>query len=573
MFRTFLRKIRQRLNLPQQVVKKYQDINPEDIFIDSTNLPGFDEHRFRGRIEKPMGQKTFTVMKVIWALVILTLVLKLWDLDIRNGSFYARISENNRLARTLIFADRGLIYDRNMIELATNAVKDEKSAFAGRFYPAILGLSHVVGYLKYPLSDRSGIYYEESYRGRDGVERVYDDILQGKNGLKLKEIDVFGHVISESILTKPTKGDSITLSIDAYLTEALYKAITALAGDKDFIGGTGVVINVRTGEILALTSFPEYDQNMLTEGSNQTAINRLINGPSKPFLNRAISGLYAPGSILKPIIALAALNERIISPDKKILSTGAITVKNPYDPSRPSVFKDWKAHGWTDMREAIAVSSDTYFYSIGGGYGDQEGLGITVLDNYFQLFGLTEKTGIELLGEVQGIIPTPEWKKEKFNGEIWRLGDTYITAIGQYGTQVTPLNAARFVSAIANGGKILTPSILLGGNPRPVERLVEFSDEDWKVAREGMRASVTYGTAVGLNVPYVKAAAKTGTAEVGSAKLLVNSWSVGFFPFENPKYAWAVVMERGPSSNTLGATSVMRQLFDWMAVNAPEYFQ
>jgi len=198
---------------------------------------------------------------------------------------------------------------------------------------------------------------------------------------------------------------------------------------------------------------------------------------------------------------------------------------------------------------------------------------ITLLDKYFQLFGLTEKTGIELLGEVEGVIPTPDWKKQKFNGDPWRLGDTYITAIGQYGTQITPLNAARFVSAIANGGELLTPSLLLGGNPGQVKRVIELSNEDWRIVREGMRASVTYGTSVGLNVPYVKAAAKTGTAEVGSAKRYVHSWSVGFFPFESPRYAWAIVMEKGPSSNGAGATSVVRRLFDWMAINTPEYFE
>src|SRR3989338_2929818 len=452
--------------------------------------------------------------------MIFALISKLWTLDIKNGSLYARISENNRLEHTLIFADRGVIYDRNMLELATNVVKDGTNSFASRLYSPIKGLSHAIGYLKYPLSDRAGFYYEEHYRGRDGAERVYDDLLQGKNGLKLRETNVFGEVISESVIKKPTNGSSIVLSIDARLTEVLYKAISSLAVNNGFIGGAAVLMDVRTGEVIALTSFPEYDQNMLTAGFDQAAINFLINDSSKPFL-----------------------------------------------------FKDWKAHGWTDMRKALAVSSDTYFYSIGGGFEDQKGLGITALDKYFQLFALTEKTGIELLGEVAGIIPTPEWKKEKFNGEIWRLGDTYITAIGQYGTQITPLNAVRFVAAIANGGNILTPSVLLGGNPEPVKRAIKFDDENWRVVREGMRESVTYGTAVGLNVPYVKAAAKTGTAEIGSAKLLVNSWSVGFFPFDEPKYAWAVVMERGPSANTLGATSVTRQLFDWMAIHTPQYFE
>jgi len=573
MLKQFIRKIKRQLDSPIYFSGKYQDINPEDIFLDSTNLPGFEEHRFEGRIEKPMGQKTFFAMKIILTVIILALVSKLWVLGIKQGNIYTQISENNRLEQTLIFANRGLIYDRNMLELANNAIKKVDGAFAGRYYVPIKGLAHTVGYLKYPLSDKSGIYYEENYRGRDGVERAFNDLLSGTNGLKLRETDVFGNITSESVIEKPKDGSPIVLSIDAYLTEALHKAIGSLAKDKGFVGGAGVLMDVNTGEILAMTSFPEYDQNILTNGTDRETINLWVNNSSKVFLNRTIGGLYTPGSILKPIVALAALNEKIISPTKKILSTGSIIVPNPYDPSKPSIFKDWKAHGWTNMREALAVSSDTYFYSIGGGYEDQEGLGISSLDKYFQIFSLTEKTGIELSGEVEGVIPTPEWKKEKFDGEIWRLGDTYITAIGQYGTQVTPLNAARFIAVIANGGRVLTPSLLKGGNPKSVEHLVEFDNADWEIVREGMREGVTYGTSVGLNVPYVKMAAKTGTAEVGSAKLYVNSWSVGFFPFEHPRFAWAVVMERGPSLNTFGATFVVRQLFDWMAVNTPEYFE
>ena len=564
MFKTFFRKIKKR---------QYQDINPEDIFIDSTNLPGFEEHRLEGRIEKPMGRETFFILKIVVAVIMLALVSKLWVLGIKQGSIYTQISENNRLEQTLIFANRGVIYDRDMRELATNAVKEGDNNFTNRLYLPIRGIAHVVGYLKYPLSDRMGVYYEENYRGRDGVERAYDTLLRGVNGLKLRETNVFGEITSESVIKRPKDGNPIILSIDARLAEVLYEAIESLAKDRDFVGGAAAFMDVRTGEILALTSFPEYDPNTLTAGVDQKAISFLIHNPSKPFLNRAIGGLYTPGSILKPIIALAALNEKLISPTKQILSTGSITVSNPYDPSKPSVFKDWKAHGWTDMKEALAVSSDTYFYSVGGGFGDQKGLGITLLNKYFRLFGLAEKTRVELLGEVEGVIPSPEWKKQKFNGDLWRLGDTYITAIGQYGTQITPLNAARFTAAIANGGNVLTPSLLLGGNPEPIERIVEFDEEDWKIVREGMREGVTYGTSVSLNVPYVKVAAKTGTAEVGSAKRYVHSWSVGFFPFENPKYAWAIVMEKGPSSTSSGATSVIRTLLDWMAVNTREYFE
>jgi penicillin-binding protein 2 len=569
MYRNIFRKLK------KTITRKYDDINPEDIFIDSANLPGFEEHALEGRIEKPMGRHAFLIFKIILIVVVIMLSSKLWSLGIINGAIYAEISENNRLEQTIVFSNRGIIFDRNLIEVASNEVKGENDDFAKRYYPPFRGLSHVVGYLKYPLADRQGIYYEKNYRGRDGVERAFDSLLRGENGTQLRETDVFGNVTSESIIKKPIDGNSIVLSIDAKLTEELYKSIEGFARSNGFVGGAGVIMDVETGEILAMTSFPEYDQNLLTSGADQATIDNLINNQAKPFLNRSIGGLYTPGSIIKPILALGALNEDIISPEKKILSTGSITIPNPYDPSKPSVFGDWRAHGWTDMREAIAVSSDTYFYSIGGGFGNQKGLGITRIDKYLQMFGLTELTGFELPGEVAGVIPTPEWKRERFDGDIWRLGDTYITSIGQYGTLVTPLNAARFTAAIANKGKILTPSILIGGRPMPlggpVERVMEFSEADWKVIHDGMRAGVTYGTSGGLNVPYVKIAAKTGTAEIGAAKLYVHSWSVGYWPSDNPKYSWAVVMERGPSRNTIGATAVMRRVFDWMNINAPEY--
>lgn len=570
MFNKFKRKIKTGLG-GSSVKRRYQDINPEDIFMDSTNLPGFEEHSLEGRIEKPMASQTFMWLKLVFGILILALVSKLWFLSILNGRVYAEISENNRLVETLIFANRGVILDRDGTELATNDIKED-NAFAGRHYAPIEGLSHVVGYIKYPLKDKSGNYYEYDYKAKDGAELSYDERLKGKNGRKLVETDVSGVVTSESVVEEPVDGENLTLSIDAELNQVLFKGIENLAKNSRFVGGAGVIINVETGELLALTSYPEYNQNQLTSGIDQASFNSLINSSATPFLNRVVGGLYTPGSIIKPIVAIAALNENIISPNKEILSTGAITVPNPYDPSKPSIFRDWKEHGWTGMREAIAVSSDTYFYSIGGGFGDQKGLGITLLDKYLTMFGLEEPTGIELNGELSGLIPTPEWKADNFDGDIWRLGDTYITSIGQYGTQVTPLNAARFIAAVANRGKLLRPSLIMGGNPDPVIETVEFKDEYWNVVQEGMREGVEYGTSVGLNVPYVDAAGKTGTAEIGAGKSYVHSWTVGFFPYKSPKYAWAVIMEKGPSTNTVGATSVMRQVFDWASINRPEYF-
>ncbi len=573
MLRQLSRKIKRILTRGTPLGHKYKDINPEDIFLDSTNLPGFEEHALEGRIERPMSRETFAFLKIVLAILVVALISKLWFLGVKDGAVYAEISDNNRLEETLIFANRGVIVDRKGVELATNNIKEEGADFAGRHYAPISGVSHVVGYVKYPLIDQKGFYAEIDYRAHDGVESAYDEKLKGANGLKLTETDVSGTVTSESIVDTPKDGEMLTLSIDAKVTEELYKAIEHLAIERGFSGGAGVIIDVETGELLALTSYPEYDSNALTTGLNQEEFNKLLNDSRKPFLNRVTSGLYTPGSIIKPIIALAALSEGIISPQKEILSTGSITIPNPYDPSKPSIFRDWKEHGWTAMREALAVSSDTYFYSIGGGYGDQKGLGISTIDKYLKLFGLEETTGIELGDEQKGVIATPEWKAKNFNGDIWRLGDTYITSIGQFGTQVTPLNVARFIAAVANKGKLLKPSLVIGGSEDRVVRTINLNENDWQVVHDGMREGVTYGTSVGLNVPYVEAAGKTGTAEVGSSKQYVNSWSVGFFPYKHPRYAWAVVMERGPATNTLGATSIIRQLFDWMSVNSPDYFE
>jgi penicillin-binding protein 2 len=226
------------------------------------------------------------------------------------------------------------------------------------------------------------------------------------------------------------------------------------------------------------------------------------------------------------------------------------------------------------MREAIAVSSDIYFYEIGGGFEGQGGLGIVKIGKYSQLFGLGEKTGVDLPDEKEGIIPSIEWKAKNFPGDSWRVGDTYHTAIGQYGFQVTPLEMIRAVSAIANGGTLITPHFVLGDLVKEDQKIVlDLKKENFDVVKEGMRMAVTEGTATALNVPYVKVAAKTGTAQVGLTKNRVNSWIIGFFPYPNARYAFTVMMEAGPASNSLGASSIMRQLLDWMFLNTPEYFE
>nr|MBP9803173.1 hypothetical protein [Candidatus Paceibacterota bacterium] len=185
-----------------------------------------------------------------------------------------------------------------------------------------------------------------------------------------------------------------------------------------------------------------------------------------------------------------------------------------------------------------------------------------------------EKTGIDLPSEKEGIIPNPEWKAKNFNGEIWRIGNTYHTSIGQYGFQVTPLEMVRAVSALANGEKFVTPHFLLEDDEAKNKfEKIELNQEYLKVVHSGMRQAVTYGIALPLNVDYVSIAAKTGTAQLGVLKNRVNSWTIGFFPYENPKYAFVIMMESGPSSGALGAAGVMRQVFDDIHTQTDEYFK
>ena len=546
----------------------HSDIYPDEIFLDSTNLPQFDTSQFEGRIEKPISKTTLFFVGVAFLAVGLIFSSKIWVLQITEGEVYAQTSENNRLHHQLIFADRGIIYDRKKESLVLN-VRNESEIFSRRKYSEKPGLAHVLGYVNYPLKDTAGVYYQEDFIGKDGIEKLFDDTLRGVNGIKIIETDALMNIKSESIIIPLKNGNDLVLSIDSNVQSKLYEFIEQTANSVGFEGGAGVFMNVHTGEILALTNYPEYNSSILSDGKDSKAIASYVLDTQKPFLNRVISGLYTPGSIIKPYVAIAALNEGIIGPEKSILSTGSITIPNPFFPDQSTIFNDWKVHGWVSMREALAVSSNVYFYSIGGGYQDQEGLGISKLDKYMRLFGFGKPSDLYPDIEQNGTIPNPRWKKDTFGDSVWRIGDTYNTAIGQYGFQVTPIQVVRAVGAIANGGTLVNPTLILGGNGD--KEKISIPEKHFEIVREGMRLAVTDGTAKGLFIPTVEVAAKTGTAELGVRKELVNSWITGFFPYEDPLYAFVVIMERGPSENLIGGLYVVRQLLDWMAIHTPEY--
>lgn len=548
-------------------------VEPYEIFLDSKNLEQFDTQQFEGRIEKQIPKKTILFLSLFFLLIAFGFIGKLFYLQISKGESYLKRSENNTLDKQLIFADRGIIYDRNKVELVWNKKDTEGKDFSNRIYKSP-GFSHLLGYVSYPRQDNAGNYWQGEFIGKDGLEKEYSEKLQGKNGSKIIETDASKKIHSENTINIPIRGADLVTTIDAKIQEELYLSIKNLAESSSYIGGGGVIMDINTGEILASTSFPEYNSEILSIGKNKEIINEYINSKKKYFMDRTLSGLYTPGSIVKPFFALGALNEGIIDPYKKILSTGSISIQNPYDKTKKTIFKDWKAHGWTNMAEAIAVSSDVYFYSIGGGYEGQKGLGILNLEKYARLFGIGEKTDIDLPDEKGGTIPSPEWKAKNFKNDPWRIGDTYNTSIGQYGFQVTPLEMTRAAAALANNGVIVSPHFLLGDTEKENNKKnLNINKSYFDIVNQGMRLSVTNGTAIALNVPYVNIAAKTGTAQVGVKKDKVNSWVMGFFPYEKPKYAFVVMMESGPTKNATGASAVMRQLFDWMSINTPEYFK
>ena len=548
--------------------KSSAEIHPDEILIDSRNLPEFDTDRLEGRLERPLSQRTLFFVGGALILLFSALLVRASDLQILNGEAYATQARENQLAEVTIFADRGHIVDRNGVALAWNEKTSPEDDFARRLYAETRGVAHVVGYGKPPAKDSSGVYFTETFVGVDGVERAFNAVLSGKNGIELTETDARGAVVSKAQVRQPVAGSKLALSIDSRLGQGLYDAIAARAEESHFRGGAGVLMDVATGELLALSNYPEFSSSALTSG-DPSAVQALLSNEREPFLNRAVGGLYAPGSIIKPFVAVAALTEGVIDESTQILSTGSISIPNPYYPELPSVFKDWKAHGWVDMRHALAVSSDVYFYEIGGGFQGQQGLGIERIDAYLKKFGFGISAGLPGFSDQTGVIPTPAWKEEVFSGDPWRIGDTYNTAIGQYGVQVTPLQAARAVAAIANGGTLVAPTLLASTTGAALA--LPVAPHTFDVVREGMRLAVTEGTAAAVSVPFVQMAAKTGTAQVGTRNQFMNSWVIGFFPFEHPRYAFAIVLERAPAGTLTGAPAAMRAFLDWMSAHAPEY--
>ena len=454
--------------------------------------------------------------------------------------------------------------------------------------------SHLIGYIgkikSEEFKEEPEFYSIFDYVGREGIESSYEKVLRKNPGKIRIERDALGNIISKEIISLPESGKSLVLYLDSDLQRKIKETLEKKAKEVGAKGAAAVALDPKTGGVLALVSWPTFDNNIFSKG-DQKGIRELLDPKNDRLFNRVIKGKYLIGSTIKPLIASAALEEKIISPDKKINdSEGKIVVRDFWNPEKVWEYNDWKIHGWTDMRKAIAESCNVYFYTIGGGYGDQKGLGPTKIKEYLEKFGWNQKTGIDLPGEVEGFIPDPSWKKsyfEKKEDQVWVDGDTYNLSIGQGYLKITPLEVAVSFLPIANGGKILKPQIVQkiidseknlveedksSSSPFAETRVIEeiqpqilnanFIDpKNLQVVREGMRQTVTAGSATGwLDTLSVSAAAKTGTAELGGN--YYHNWITVFAPYDDPKIVLTIVIEKVKDVR-VAALPVAQEILNW----------
>lgn len=489
------------------------------------------------------------------------------ELDFLNGNISASLPATFVVLRNIPLED-AVDLASHTEELSGIEVFEEFQ----REYLDSYAYSHLIGFVgkvsEEDMAQRPHLLFD-SMTGKNGIESMYDDMLTGKRGKKIIEVDSLGQESRFKFVEEPKEGKSVFITVDSELQSAAYEIFDRYVQKKR--GGSVVMLDPRTGAVRAMVSYPGFDSNAFGVELSSEEFDRVLKNPLKPFFNRAVSGEFPAGSTIKPLIAISALEEGIIDPKKRIYDEGFIEIQNPYDSEKVSVFKDWKKHGWVDFYDAIAVSANVYFYMIGGGFENQKGLGIRAIKRYAEKFGLGSRLGIDFPGERPGVFPDPEIKAAlEPRDPQWRVGDTYNVSIGQGGVRVTPLQIASLSAAIANGGTLFTPYILDeirdadGGvtrksTPKKMRENLAREDSLYHV-RLGMRRAVTFGTAGKLSNLPVAVAAKTGTAQAGSGK--PHAWVTGFAPYENPEIAFAVMVEHA-GEGTTETMPIARDILEW----------
>lgn len=465
------------------------------------------------------------------------------------------IKENVSQEEALIFSEKksGLIgFDVDQTAIRQYEDSSYFSAFMG--YSGKISREELAIHPDYLMTD---------YVGKTGLEYSYEKYLRGTNGKEEVEVDSAGNVKKDFGLTPPVAGSDLTLGIDADLQKKLQDTLQAKLDETETKTAAAVAIDPRSGEVLAMVNLPSYDNNLFAKGISSEDYNRLISDPDKPMFNRSISGEYPPGSTFKPLVAAAALEEKIITSSTTLNCPSAITIGS-YG------FPDWKTHGITDVRKAIAESVDIFFYAVGGGWENIPALGIDKIHDYAEKFGLGRKLGVDIPGESSGLVPTRDWKQDKL-GERWYLGDDYHCAIGQGFVTATPLQLANYIAAVANGGTVYKPHFVdsIKRSDGTVEKIQPealaknfISSANIQVVREGMRQTVLSGTAQPLKDLPVEVAGKTGTAQFGSGNEREHGWFVSFAPYDNPTIAMVVLVEGGGEGFST-AEPVTRDVYQW----------
>ena len=401
-----------------------------------------------------------------------------------------------------------------------------------RLYPYKREITHILGYVK-----RAGAFYEalkpygyapDERVGFMGVEQYYNSYLQGKSGGKLLEVNSTGDVVGFLGESRPQRGKNISLTINIRMQLAAYRALGRHRG-------VIIMMNPHNGEILAFCSRPSYNLNDMIQGKR---MRRVFRDKEKPLINRGIQSVYPLGSVFKPVVAIAGLEEKVITAQTIFNCPGYLMVGN-------HKFSCWSIHGRQNLFQAIAHSCNVYFYNLG------LRLGIDKIAKWARKFGLGKKTGIDLPYEKKGVVPDPAWK-QKVTKHPWFKGDTVNTSIGQGYLTATPLQALAVISVFANGGYIVEPHLLGGVGGKPSlsvnKNYLNISKSYLKTVKQALRDVVVFpdGTAHILNSLNLGIAGKTGTAQNAG---LPHGWFVGFFPYHNPKYAFCVFLENGLSSH------------------------
>jgi penicillin-binding protein 2 len=480
-----------------------------------------------------------------------------------------------------------------------------------REYPAGPSLAHLLGFTGSIPRETLGEYLAKNYQrqdavGRTGVEYAFEADLRGTKGEKVVMVDATGQEVQQlEQRRRPVPGHSLHLTLDLEFQQLAEAALSRGLHAVGARSGAVVALDPRDGAVRALVSLPTYDNNLFSTGASPEQYEALVTDPDRPLLDRALSGQYPPGSTFKVITASAGLQEGVIDERRRIVCPGLISVVNQYDPGISYPYVCWilgqGAHGAQDVRGAIANSCDVFFYEVAGGQAtgrpEVRGLGSETLARYARAFGLGAPTGIDLLGEAEGLVPSADWLKETW-GETWTTGQTYIMGIGQSYTRVTPLQMANVAAAMANGGTLWRPRLVdrvtdADGNAIPgqpegarvaVIRHVPVAPRHLAAVREGMRGAVTYGTAQSswTHLPeQAHVAGKTGTAEfcegyrvtdsgtpedsrddiwdcrrTKEGHLLTHAWFIAFAPFEQPEIAVAVLVDGSGLSKVIQGSEV-----------------